>query len=199
LRDKTLMVELSRILIVSSTGKGHMAFRALLKESDVHSDIAASFSCSEARRLVGELEFDIVIINTPLPDESGIELSSFITEQTLSSVLLVVSENKVMEVTEKVQRNGVIVIGRPVHQSFFYQSIILASSLRQRLSGMKKENSNLRAKLEEIKLVDKAKCSLVQYLGLDEERAHHYVEKMAMDQRRNKSEVARAILKTYQQ
>ncbi|MCH3917471.1 MAG: ANTAR domain-containing protein [Spirochaetia bacterium] len=192
------MVDLSRILIVSPTGKGQMTFRTLLQESGVHADMSSCFSCNEARRAIQEVDFDLVLINAPLPDESGIDFALTVTEQTLSSVLLIIEENQVPPVMQKVQQGGVLVIGKPIIKSIFFQSITLAATLRQRLAGMKKENSKLRNKLEEIKLVDKAKCTLVQYLGLDEERAHHYVEKMAMDQRRNKSEIAKAILKTYQ-
>ena len=43
--------------------------------------------------------------------------------------------------------------------------------------GLRQENIKLQKKIEEIRLVDRAKCALIQYLGLTESQAHKYIEK----------------------
>ena len=55
----------------------------------------------------------------------------------------------------------------------------------------------LQKKIEEIRLVDRAKCALIQYLNMTEATAHRYIEKQAMDTRRTKSAIAKDILNTY--
>ena len=52
--------------------------------------------------------------------------------------------------------------------------------------------------MEEIRLVDRAKCALIQYLSLTEPMAHRYIEKEAMDRRVSRREVAEGILRTYE-
>ena len=46
--------------------------------------------------------------------------------------------------------------------------------------------------------MDRAKCVLIQYLGMTEEQAHRQIEKQAMDTRQTKAAIARAILATYE-
>ena len=64
--------------------------------------------------------------------------------------------------------------------------------------GLQKEHGRLQQKIEEMRLVDRAKCTLVQYLGLTEPQAHRYLEKQAMDMRMTRREVAEEILRTYE-
>ncbi len=52
--------------------------------------------------------------------------------------------------------------------------------------------------MEETKLVNRAKCVLIQNLKLTESQAHRYIEKQAMDTRQTKKEIAQKILTTYE-
>jgi response regulator NasT len=63
---------------------------------------------------------------------------------------------------------------------------------------MHTENEKLHKKIEEIKIIDKAKWVLIENLGMDEQQAHRYMEKQAMDQRKSRYAVALSLLKTYQ-
>ena len=67
-------------LIVSSMEKGTEFFKELLNAADLH-QIVAFGSCGEARRLLLERIFDLVIINAPLRDESGESLSRHIASK----------------------------------------------------------------------------------------------------------------------
>ena len=64
--------------------------------------------------------------------------------------------------------------------------------------GLKKENSKLRGKIEEIRLVDRAKCLLIQYLDMTEPEAHRAIEKEAMDRRVTRKEIAKEIVSRYE-
>ena len=59
---------------------------------------------------------------------------------------------------------------------------------------MGQENVKLQSKIEEIRLVDRAKCALIQYLSMTEEQAHHFIEKQAMDRCVTRRTVAEEIL-----
>ena len=60
------------------------------------------------------------------------------------------------------------------------------------------ENKKLKNKIRDIKLIDRAKLTLIQYLNMSEEESHRYIEKQAMDRRITKVEVAKNILKIYE-
>ena len=49
-----------------------------------------------------------------------------------------------------------------------------------------------------MKLINRAKFMLMQYLGFDENQAHKYLEKQAMDKRITRLEVAIEIIKIYE-
>lgn len=189
---------MDHVLLVSGTEKGRESLAALLQEAGGCPAITTASSGSEARRLILDGEWDLVVLNSPLPDESGEDLARMITERTLSAVIMVVRMEFVDEVAAIVEDAGVLIVPKPIVKQVFFQSIKLANAMRRRLTGLRNENSKLQQKLEEIKLVDRAKCALIQYLNMDEQQAHRYIEKQAMDLRLSRRDVAQRIIKTYE-
>ena len=61
-----------------------------------------------------------------------------------------------------------------------------------------KEASSLQRKMEEIRLVNRAKLVLMEHLNMSEAQAHRYIEKSAMDSCTKRSEVAETIIRTYE-
>ena len=54
-----------------------------------------------------------------------------------------------------------------------------------------------KARIEELRLIDRAKCTLISVLNISEKEAHRTIEKQAMDLRLTKKQVAEHILRTY--
>lgn len=185
------------VLIISNAGNGCDALLNLLKTHEF-SHITTAASGSEARRLLIDNSYDMVIINAPLKNEFGDELSLKISESTTSGVMLIVKTEIADEVSAKVEDYGVFVVSKPISKQLFFQSLKLVSSYRKRLLGLKNENVKLQVKIDEIRLIDRAKCVLIQYLNLTEPQAHRYIEKHAMDLRKTKVQIAQGILKTYE-
>ncbi len=52
-------------------------------------------------------------------------------------------------------------------------------------------------RIEDIRIVNRAKCLLIQYTRLTEEEAHRFIEKQAMDRRLTKREIAEEILRQH--
>lgn len=188
---------MNRVLIASSTDKGKDFLTQFLKAHDI-SEITTAKSGSEARRILNEKYFDLVVINAPLLDESGEELALMVTEISMSGVIIIVKSEMADDVSAKVENYGVFVISKPISRQLFSQSLRLIAASQRRMLGLKKENVKLQKKIEEIRLVDRAKCALIQYLKLTEPQAHRYIEKQAMDRRITRGEVAESILNTYE-
>lgn len=185
------------VLIVSSAEKVTMALTELLA-SDIYSQITTVFSGSEARRAMEEKEYDLVLINTPLSDEFGDQLGISLTESTLSGVILLVKSEIADGISMKVENAGVFVLAKPINRVMFFHSLKLVASSRQRMLGLKRENTKLQSKLEEIHRVNTAKYRLMERLGMTEQQAHRYIEKQAMDRRLTKTEIAKNILEMYE-
>ena len=77
-------------------------------------------------------------------------------------------------------------------------AVDMAVKSGERLRVLGSENVRLKESIGDLKLIDRAKCALIQYLNMTEESAHRFIEKQAMDRRVSKREVALGILKTYE-
>ncbi len=193
------MFEFEKILLVSPNGKGHMDLKSLLSENGVKGSMTSCFSCNKAKQEILSIDFNLIIIDAPLNDENGIDLARNISKDSISTVILIVEERYIGDIASRVYKEGVLVLGKPISSPLLFQSLILGNSTNIKLRGIANENKKLRRKLEDIKLVNRAKFLIIQHLKLDEQKAHRYIERRAMDQRRSKGDIAKDILKTYQQ
>ncbi len=188
---------MNNVLLVSSNDKGTDMLAMLLKSESSYS-VSVVANGAEARRVLITNSYDLVIINSPLLDEFGHELALMITENTASAVVIIVKVEIADQISAKVEDYGVLVVTKPINRLLFFQAVKLANASRRRMLGIHNENVKLQTKIEEIRLIDRAKCALIQYLNLSEPQAHRYIEKQAMDMRMTKKEVAEGILKTYE-
>jgi response regulator NasT len=184
-------------LIVSSTEKGIEFFTEILK-ADGFQQIATIGTGGETRRILLEKDFDLVIINTPLRDETGENLSRHIASKGVSQVILVVKSEYYDAVSAACEHDGVMTIAKPVNKAVFWSALKLCKSAHNRLKRMHDENAKLKQKIEDIRIVDRAKCILISYMNMSEKEAHRYIEKQAMDMRSTKRVIAEEILKTYE-
>ena len=173
---------MDRVLLASGSDKGIELLSQLLKISG-YGQIIGTKSGNDARRCINQNEYGLIVINTPLSDEFGHELSIKAAESSNSGIILICKSD----------------ISKPVNKTLFHQSIQLVSATRSRMLGLQTENFKLQTKIEEIRLINRAKCCLIQYLKFSEPQAHRYIEKQAMDTRQTRKEVALNILSTYEQ
>ena len=184
-------------LIVSRTEKSIAYLTEILKAASCN-HIVALQSCGEARRLLLEREFDLVIINAPLHDESGETLSRYIASKGISQVILVVKSEYFDAVSAVTENDGVLVVAKPINKVVLWSALQLARAAGKRLTQMQVENSKLRKKIEDVYVIDRAKCILISYFNMSEQEAHRYIEKQSMDMRQTKRDIAEGILKTYE-
>lgn len=183
-------------LIVSNSKQACDSLSDFLKMCG-YRDILFYSSGSETRRKLFERNYDIIIINTPVQDEFGVELSIDIAQKTDSGVILLAKSDVVEEISSKVENYGVFVLSKPFGKQMFFQSVKLLSVSKNRLYTLQRQNKKLLQKIDDIRLIDRAKCVLIENLKMTEQQAHKYIEKQAMDMRESKREIAEGILRTY--
>ena len=61
-----------------------------------------------------------------------------------------------------------------------------------------KESAKLEQKLEDMKIISRAKLLLIVNSDVSEEEAHKIIEKQAMDMRKSRVEIAKDIIKKYE-
>lgn len=165
-----------------------------LTSCHVQTPLRFALSGSEARRALVDGSFDLVLVNTPLPDEFGHELAQTAAQDTLAGVILLTKAEIADSVAEKVEDDGVFVLAKPVSRALFTQAIRMTHAAHQRLTGLQSENRRLQRRIEDIRTVDRAKCLLIECCAMSEPEAHAYIEQQAMQRRRTKREIAESII-----
>jgi len=188
---------MDNILIVSNTASTMSLLSDFLR-TETFNRIVASQNGAEARRYVTEMDFDFIVIDSPLGDENGIDLAITAAEKTTAGIMLIVKESDAFEISSRVEDYGVFVMPKPSTPSFFYQAAKLLSASRMRVRKLEDENQKLLKKIEEIRLVDRAKLVLIQVLKMTEPQAQRYIEKQSMDLRQSRVTTAKAVLRTYE-
>lgn len=165
--------------------------------SETFSPVTAVSSCGEAKRALLSAEYDIVVINTPLPDEFGSDFALDLVQSSSTIVILLVKSEIYEEVTYSVENFGVMTLPKPLSRATLYSAMKIAVATKARLKVLDRENKSLSSKMDDIRIVNRAKWTLIQKLNMTEEQAHKYIEKQAMDMRMPKRQIAESIIRTY--
>jgi response regulator NasT len=99
-------------------------------------------------------------------------------------------------VNDQVEDAGVITLGKPCSAQNIRQAAALMTATRSKLADMEKKTATLEEKMEEIRLVNRAKWMLIERRGMDEASAHRYIEKLAMDARQTRRLVALTLIRS---
>ena len=184
------------VLIVTASDSFVSSVMPLLPMTD-YWPVTIVHSVSEARRRVVDTEFDIVLINAPLPDDFGMRLAIDICTNSGAGVLMLVKNDLFNDIYAKVVGYGVITLSKPTNSQMVAQNLRILCATRERMRQMQARQATVEEKIEEIRLVNRAKWLLIECLSMTEPEAHRYIEKQSMDERISKREVAENIIKTY--
>ncbi|MDR2615643.1 MAG: ANTAR domain-containing protein [Oscillospiraceae bacterium] len=184
-------------LIVSGTEKSIAQLTEMLLPGSFIR-VASASTAGEARRALASADYDLYIINSPLSDESGEELAFSLSERLSGEVILIVRAERFDEVSDKASERGVITASKPINRAAFWGAVRMANASHNRFNMIRRENMKLQQKIEDIKIIDRAKLVLISRLSMTEPEAHKYIEKQAMDMRVTRRAVADGILKTHE-
>lgn len=192
---------MQNVLIVSGSDNAVSHIVPLVREAfSAGCNISTIKSGMELRRAIAHCHYDFIIINCPLSDEFGAEPAILIaqTNNHLTGCILLVKSEQADQISRMVENEGIVVVSKPINRMLFYQAIKFINVTNNRMQSLANENEKLQNKIEEIRLVNRAKLLLIQYLNFDENQAHKYIEKRAMDTRSTRKDVAMQIIKTYE-
>lgn len=144
-----------------------------------------------------ESDFELIVVNAPLPDEFGHELCADAVEKTDAGVVFLAKAAVAEQLLTPLSEQGVLLVTKPFSNTFFLQAIHMAAASNHRLLLLRQENQRLQEKLAQVRLVSRAKCCLIELGHMTEAEAHRCIEKKAMDTRRDRTEVAQEILDSY--
>lgn len=188
---------MGRALIVSAGASSNEYISARLTEMGYSRPVIIP-SGAEARRRMTEADFELIVVNSPLPDEFGHELCMDAVDKTDAGVVFLVKAAQADQLLGPLSDQGVLLLSKPFSTAFFMQVMHMAEASNHRLQRARQENARLQEKLVQLRLVSRAKCCLVEHEHITEADAHRYIEKQAMDTRRDRTEIAQEVLENYE-
>lgn len=123
--------------------------------------------------------------------------SKYLLFSDLCGVLVFVRAAHFAEVSRRLSPYGILILSKPLSKEIVLQSLLLLSATHERLARAEDEKAALSAKIEELRLINRAKCVLIDQLRMSEADAHHYIEKQAMDRCISRRAMAEKILSAY--
>ena len=192
----SLLQKVYSVLLVSSSASVTASLCSLLPGS-VYYPVHKTNNVSAAKRAMTETSYDIVIINAPIPKENCTEFAIDIGKKPNTVVLLLTSRELHAEIYETMIDHGIFTLAKPFSKQTFEISLEWLSAVRERIRSTEEKTTSLEKKMEEIRLVNRAKWLLINEMKMDEPQAHKYIEKQAMDRCITKREVAEMLIKTY--
>lgn len=180
------------VLIVSSSEQFNITVKKVLPDRrfDV---IEIRKSASSARRELLVREYDLVVVNAPLTDGMGNEFVMDVVEKHSSGVILAVPTEVYASVNDHLIEYGVMTLPKPLKLAELERMIRLSIALNDRLRKVHVKLRTLNEKMEELKIVSRAKIVLVER-GMSEAEAHDYIIREAMNKGLTKRQVAEDIV-----
>ena len=185
------------MLLGSASEKFNTATLPLLPVTDFWPVTVVS-GVAEARRRMVNASFDLVLVNSPLPDDVGVDFAEEACAGSDAGVLLLIRSELYEETYFKVLPAGVITIPKPTNRQMVSQTLRVLCSVRERLRSMREHQATVEEKIDELRLVNRAKWLLIECLHMSETEAHRYITRQAMEQRSTKREIAENVIRTYQ-
>lgn len=184
-------------LIVASNKQISSALASEVKRAGAD-NIALAFDAVAAKRLVSDRTFGLIVIYADDFCGKGAEIARIFAAKSNGGVILIESAKNYEEISRRLEDDGVIVLGKPLSHVALFQAIKVVRATNNRIARLVEEQRDLLKKLDDMRLINRAKLILMQNMGFTEEQAHRHIEKCAMDLRRTRAEVAMDILKTYE-
>ncbi len=186
-----------RVLVISKAKQMTDLLVDTLPRSQ-YNPIVTATSVGEAKRMLITNSFDLLIINTPLEDDFGIQAALEAASNPSLGILLLVKADLFDQVVYKVEEHGIVTLPKPTSKQMLYSTIKMLSAVHFKIKAMEKETLNLKEKMDDIRIITRAKWILVEQLKMSEPQAHHHIEKQAMDRCTKKVTIAENIIRTYE-
>ncbi|WP_422137448.1 ANTAR domain-containing response regulator [Endozoicomonas sp. ALC020] len=147
--------------------------------------------------LVPDLSPDILVIGLDKPAPSLLEKLALINKTSPLPVVMFV-EQTTDNIVQQATRSGVnAYIVADLQPQRLKTIIDVAVARFQEYQSLKDELERTRSRLEDRKLLDKAKGLLMSRQGISEDRAYKKLRKMAMDNGKTLADVARNVIDVF--
>ena len=184
------------ILIAEDELITRMDIAEIIKEAqhNVVGEASDGFDCIELCR---KHRPDLVIMDIKMPILDGIKASKIIMEENIAGCIVLLTAYNDKEYVEEAKKVGVMnYLIKPIDEKSIIPAIEVALSRNEEMRAMKSEVETLEKKLEDRKIIEKAKGIIMHREKISEEEAYCMLRNMSMKKRCSLRTLAEIIVKT---
>lgn len=156
--------------------------------------VGEAASGQEAVDLVKDLEPDVVVMDVKMPGKDGITAAKEITDENICPVVMLTAFSQQSLVEKAADAGAMAYVVKPFVPEKLFPAIEVAISRFDQMNALRDEVSDMKARFEARKRVDRAKGLLMENMGLTESEAFRWIQKTSMDRRLTMQEVADAVI-----
>lgn len=181
----------ARILVAEDEALIRLDLVEMLTEAG-YEVVAQATNGVEAVALAKEFKPDLAILDVKMPELDGISAAQEIIE--ISPVLMLTAFSQ-KELVERARDAGVMAyVVKPFSINDLTPAIEIAMSRHLQMRSLKEEVTDLHERLENRKIIDRAKGILMAAMNLSEPEAFGWIQRAAMDRRMSMKAVAEAVI-----
>jgi len=182
-----------RVLVVDESAERAEILREGLRLAGY--EVTASLSSPLALlRTIGELEPDVIVIDTDSPSRDVLEHLVMMSQRTPRPVVMFATDGAPETIREAVRAGVSAYVVDGLDAARVKAVIDVAVARFEDFQNLREQLAEANLRLSERKLVERAKGLLMKSRGLDEDAAHAALRKMAMDRKLKLAEVAQKVV-----
>ena len=184
------------ILVIAAKPRIQSSVRSALTAK--YGRVLTAETVQEARRAVEREKIALMVIFSPLKDEEEIPRLFDMAERRGIAAGYIVGREIYGETAYRLEGRNVFVVAYPLQMDQVLQLVSFLHQVQKRFWLVLSEQERLQRQVQDIQIVCRVKCLLLEKREMTEEEAHHFIEQEAMNTGLSKREAALKILKELQ-
>jgi len=181
-----------RIAVADDEPDTRLFFREVLPRLG-HEVVAEAGSGKELVERCRGARPDLVITDIRMPDLDGLQTAAEVNREARVPVILVTAHHDADVLTRAGADYIMAYLAKPVKPVDLLAAVRLAMLRFEHFQALARESADLRQALEDRKVIERAKGSVMKRVGTDEEEAFRLLRKLASDKNRKLVEVAQQV------
>ena len=184
------------ILVIAAKPRIQSSVRSALTAK--YGRVLTAETVQEARRAVEREKIALMVIFSPLKDEEEIPRLFDMADRRGIAAGYIVGREIYGETAYRLEGRNVFVVAYPLQMDQVLQIVSFLYQVQKRFWLVLSEQERLQRQVQDVQIVCRVKCLLVEKREMTEEEAHHFIEQEAMNTGLSKREAALKILKELQ-
>jgi response regulator NasT len=184
------------ILVIAAKPRIQSSVRSALTAK--YGRVLTAETVQEARRAVEREKIALMVIFSPLKDEEEIPRLFDMADRRGIAAGYIVGREIYGETAYRLEGRNVFVVAYPLQMDQVLQIVSFLYQVQKRFWLVLSEQERLQRQVQDVQIVCRVKCLLVEKREMTEEAAHHFIEQEAMNTGLSKREAALKILKELQ-